>query len=160
MSRQPGRVRSSPSEKFKRIQIGRHEGPLQQLAADVETEQPAVERRFRANGSLAGLGFGSVDDEWLLTVGEPARGGSERTRHTPRVRAAVDILDWPSQRLGFGLPVQLLESVEPLGIEQIVSGEIGENDARWPMADDDVAQNEELLLRTEAGRPVVLDRDA
>ena len=89
------------------IQIGRHERELEQLAADLETEQPAVERRLRPNGSLPGLGLGCVDDECRLASREPAGGGCERTCHTPRIRAAVDILDLPSQRRHLGAALRL-----------------------------------------------------
>ena len=102
--------------------------------------------------------FRSDHNRGFDPAAEPAGACGDRARHKPCVRAAVHVLDRPSERLGRELSA--LEAIEAFGIEEIVPGEVREDDARWPVAQDVVTQHEEFLLRAKARGPVVLNGDA
>ena len=89
-----------------------------------------------------------------LLAADPRRTCAQCTHEEPCVGAAHNVLDPPP---GDGAAsAGSLELIERLGIEDVVAGEERKHDEAWPMASDVVAEDQMLLLRTEAGRSVVL----
>src|SRR5205085_2510606 len=118
-----------------------------QTSAGLDAEEAAVERPPRLDRPVDGFLF-SAENERLRTSRDPAGAGGERTRHEPRVCAAIDVLDRPSERLI--LDAAPLLAIESLGVEDVVAGEIGKDDASGMMTDDEVLQDTQLLLGAEA----------
>ena len=93
-----------------------------------------------------------------LELREPGAGRAQRTHEEPRVGAADDVLDLPALHRAADGAARTSEFVERLSIEQIVAGEVREHDDARMVARRVFLQREQLLLRSESGGPVILDR--
>src|SRR4029079_10146113 len=76
----------------------------------------------------------------------------------PRVGSGDDVLDGPAELGSLDLAARLLEEFEGFGIADIVPRKKRQDHNPRPMPKGVVLQDEELLLRAEPGRAVVLHR--
>ena len=95
-----------------------------------------------------------------LCLAQPRGAGLQRADDVPRVGPAEHVLDAPAWRRAAVPAAGPLELVERLGVEDVVPRKEREHHARGPMRGDVVLQHQQLLLRPEACRSVVLHRDA
>ena len=80
----------------------------------------------------------------------------KRAGDVPRVGAAHHVSDRPSRIRLADRAVRSLVVLERLGFEDVVAGEVGEDDHLRVVRERVIGEHAQFLLRTEPGRAVVL----
>ena len=160
----PRRAASSALGEVQHIQIGRHERPLQHAAVDRNGEHATVERRSAhrcasptpRGSALASDGVDEHVASGLRNQAAPAC----RALTTYHVSAALttSLIRQPGARAR-RRATGPLELFERLGIEDVVAGEEGQHHHAWPVRRDEILEDEQLLLRPESRRSVILNGD-